>query len=78
MYARGLHFARFYDFSIRFWNCSDSVVIFCISLFSSVIQYTQGMTIYLEGGGGMVFFVKKYSDFGGGKNQYKSSLWYTR
>jgi len=27
MYAKGIDFACFYNFSIRFWNCSDSVVI---------------------------------------------------
>jgi len=26
--VRGIDFASFYDFSIGFWNCSDSVVFF--------------------------------------------------
>jgi hypothetical protein len=27
MYAKGIAFACFYNFSFIFWNCSDSVVI---------------------------------------------------
>jgi hypothetical protein len=30
LYVRGVGFATFYDFDIRFWNCSDSVVYFGI------------------------------------------------
>jgi hypothetical protein len=30
--ARGIHFASFYDFSVEFRNCSDSVVCYFISL----------------------------------------------
>jgi len=35
MCVRCINFASFYDFSVEFWNCSDSVVYFvfhCISL----------------------------------------------
>ena len=28
MYVRGMAFASFYDFSMWFWNCSESVVLF--------------------------------------------------
>jgi len=28
MYVRVTDFAPFYDFSIRFWNCSDSGIFF--------------------------------------------------
>jgi hypothetical protein len=31
-YLSGVHFASFYDFSIRFWNCSDNVVFFVFHL----------------------------------------------
>ena len=34
MYVRVIDFAPFYDFSIRFWNCSDSGIFFKFSLFN--------------------------------------------
>ena len=34
--VRGFNFASFYNFSIRFWNCSDSVVFF-------VYHFIQGL-----------------------------------
>jgi hypothetical protein len=32
LFVNGIDFASFYDFSIRFWNCSDSVVLFVFLL----------------------------------------------
>ena len=31
--VKGIDFVPFYDFSIGFWNCSDSVVFICFSLY---------------------------------------------
>ena len=32
LYVRSIDFPSFYDFDILFWNCSDSVVFFYISV----------------------------------------------
>ena len=37
----GIDFASFYDSSIGFWNCSESVVIFCFWLISLLILKTH-------------------------------------
>jgi hypothetical protein len=38
--ARGIDFAAFYDFSIEFWNCSNSIV-----LFFQFVSYSLGIEI---------------------------------
>ena len=34
---RGIHFVSFYDLSIEFWNCSDSVVYFDFKRFIGLL-----------------------------------------
>jgi len=41
--VRGIYFASFYDFSIRFWNCSDGMVLFGFPFYYMVnIQQRDG------------------------------------
>ena len=43
--VKGIYFAYFYDFStIRFWNCSDSVVFLFCSSFSQVLKSFQSIS----------------------------------
>ena len=37
----GIDFASFYDISIRFWSCSETVVLFCPRLISLLIIKTH-------------------------------------
>jgi hypothetical protein len=37
--VKGIDFVSFYDCSIRFWNCSDSVVFFIFHFFKYTYLY---------------------------------------
>ena len=40
MFVKGMDFVSFYDFSIEFWNCSDSMIFFFIlALYDWLIGY---------------------------------------
>ena len=44
--VRDIEFASFYDFSIGFWNCSDSVIGFCVFRFIIIGCEEKPMIMY--------------------------------
>ena len=61
--VKGIDFGSLYDLDILFWNCSESVVLFC---FSIVILLLQKQTFHIV----TYFFTCFFSDHNGRIDRY--------